>query len=121
MEAALNSLAVLGNVFLAVLIADRSVALWNTLTSRGRVTAADAEFVELKAYVHGNIHELRDKMHGMQLSLEAKSAMLTERLARLEVKMDGHATSQTETLGRMLQLVEAQAFKAAPQQEAKKE
>lgn len=121
MEAALNSLAVLGNVFLVTLIADRGVALWNSVTSKGRITAADADFVELKAYAHGNIHELRDKIHETQIALEAKVAALAERLARLEAKMDSNATSQTETLNRMLQLIEAQSQIPAKQpQEAKK-
>lgn len=105
-------LGTLMSVFAALLVAERALLL-----RRGPVfqhkcpIGLDADLIELKAYTHGSIHELRDKVHTVQLGLETRSAGLTERLARLEAKVDAYAASNTETLTRMLKLIEDQAIK----------
>ena len=110
----MTSLAVLGNVLAVILVLDRSLALWRNIAPGGRLQPSDAEFIELKAYTHGNIHELRDKLHGLQLSIEERLGAITARLAQQEAKTDANAASQTETLSRMLRLIEAQAHRTQP-------
>lgn len=105
MEPPLTVLMILGNLFVLLLIADRAQMLWKNRSSRPG--AVEADHVELKAYTHESVHEIRDKLHGLQLSV----GVLTERIAGLEAKVGSQAATQVEALDRMLKLIESQLFK----------
>lgn len=69
-------------------------------------TGLETELTELKGYTHGSIHELRNEINATKLNLEAKSAGISERLARLEAKTDASAAQQVEMMHRVLRLIE---------------
>lgn len=109
MDQALTILAVLANVFAALLITDRGVALWRSLKPENeRAGALEADFVELKAYTHKNIHDIRGELQ----TIRSLIAVLNERLVRLEAKIDAQAVVHTETLDRVLKLIEVLSTKA---------
>ena len=110
MDQALITLAILASVFAGLLIADRGITVWKNLKPESERTGAlEADFVELKAYTHKNIHDVRDDLQVIRNLI----AVLTERLVRLEAKIDAQAIVHTETLDRVLKLIEVLTLKTA--------
>ena len=114
MDAMLLLLVSFGNLLLAVIIAERGLILWQQISHRiTRPGETEADHNELRAYTHASVHELRGRLHEERLHLETKTAVITERIGRLEAKMDVTYAAQTETLDRILKLIEAQIPKMA--------
>ena len=108
MDPAFTTLSAFGCVFLALLTVERSILVWRGLSSPDRRPGSlEADHMELKAYTHGEVHQLRDSIHGVQLKAEATAAVFMERFARLETKTD----VQTATLDKLLGLVESALLK----------
>lgn len=106
METALLLMTILTCVLLSLLSLSLAVWIW-----RNRKPQADrerlvleADHVELKAYTHGSINELRNLLHAAQLKRVEAALDHAERLAWLEAQMDG----QTKNLVRLLDIAEQQ-------------
>ena len=115
MEVAVTVLSIAGCVFLAILTIDRGIVIWqrkHPLNDRWRVLESD--YVELKTFTHGGIYQLRDDLLGIKNNSQTVAARTTERLTRLESKTD----AQTETLDKMLRMIETGFLGPVP---AKKE
>lgn len=117
MEFTLVVLAVLGCLLILVLVAERLTILWRTLSPGRQANPLEAEFVELKAYTHQSVHDLRSILHAIQLKAAETGAADNGRFSRLEAKTD----AQTENLDRLLKIAETQLFKPLPSGTSKAE
>ena len=103
MEVAVTVLSIAGCVFLAILTIDRGIVIWQRkYPSNDRWLVLESDYIELKTFTHGGMHQLRSDLLAFEGNSRTVASQATERLTRLERKTD----TQTETLDKMLSMIE---------------